>query len=277
MTLRLNPGANPAARLPDNVAMLPQEATINLLGQKTNCYLLFTERGTWVVDPPSDEEEALGKIEAGARGGIAGILLTHTHPDHIGGVAALVARAKVSVYAHPLAQPWLAAGLPFEALNEGDTLDGWQVYALPGHRFDSLCFLSPTGDCAIVGDVVAGAGTVVLDPADGDLFDYLRSLHRLRDELRPALLAPGHGPLIDQPETLLTHFIQHRLARETLVLEALTTHPAPLPVLLPRAYADTPPALYPLAERSLLTHLLKLEREGRAAQTETSGWYRLSE
>lgn len=269
-----NPGANPLATLPNNVHGLPQDADINLVGQKTNCYLLFTERGTWVVDPPSARREALDEIQAAAKGAIVGILLTHTHGDHTGGVAALVERTGVTVYAHPKALPYLAEGLPFSPLNEGDTVEGWQVFAMPGHRFDSLCFLSPllpSPTLAIVGDLVAGGGTVVLDPSDGDLLDYLNSLHRLRDELRPALLAPGHGPLIDEPERLLTYYINHRLAREQLVLQALSNNPHSLNTLLPHVYPQLDAKYYPLAARSLLSHLIKLQKEGHAKEME-GGW-----
>jgi glyoxylase-like metal-dependent hydrolase (beta-lactamase superfamily II) len=269
-----NPGANPLATLPNNVHRLPQEADINLVGQKTNCYLLFIGGGTWVVDPPSARREALDEIEAAAKGGIVGILLTHTHGDHTGGVAALVERTGVTVYAHPKALPYLADGLPFSPLNEGDTVEGWPVFAMPGHRFDSLCFLSPllpSPTLAIVGDLVAGGGTVVLDPSDGDLLDYLNSLHRLRDQLRPALLAPGHGPLIDEPERLLTYYINHRLAREELVLQALGNNPHSLNTLLPHVYSQLEPKYYPLAARSLLSHLIKLQKEGDAKEME-GGW-----
>ena len=269
MKLPINPGANPAAQLPNDVYMLPQEARVNLMGQKTNCYLLFTERGTLVVDPPSDRAEQLDEIMKAARGPIVGILLTHTHPDHTGGVAALVARTGVAVYAHPKAQAYLASDLTFNAINEGDIF-GWQVLAMPGHRFDSLCFYSPSSGCAIVGDLVAGAGTVVLSPSDGDLLDYLHSLRRLRDEVRPTLLAPGHGPLIDQPETLITHYIKHRFAREQLVLSALKNRATTLSALLPRAYPKLNPTLYPLAEHSLLSHLIKLQKEGRAKEVDGS-------
>ncbi|MGB0385629.1 MAG: MBL fold metallo-hydrolase [Ardenticatenaceae bacterium] len=272
MKLPINPGANPMARLPDDVCMLPQDAVVNLVGQKTNCYLLFTERGTWVVDPPSDRAEQLNEIMSAVRGPIVGLLLTHTHQDHTGGVAALVAQSGVSVYAHPKAQPFVPTHLPFMPLNEGDQLDGWQVFEVPGHRFDSLCFFSPSSGCAIVGDLVAGAGTVVLSPPEADLLDYLHSLRRLRDEIPATLLAPGHGPLIDQPKTLITHYINHRLGREQLVLRALSQTPTPLSALVPRAYPKLNPALYPLAERSLLCHLIKLQREGRADQG-AAGWH----
>ncbi|MDQ4074705.1 MAG: MBL fold metallo-hydrolase [Chloroflexota bacterium] len=267
-----NPGANPDASLPSSVRVLPIVADAPLLpGMATNCYLISTGTGTLVVDPPSGREEALDSIQAAAQEGIEGVLITHTHRDHVGGLGGLVERKQVPVYAHPKARQHLPEGIEFREVREGKDIAGWQVFYTPGHRADSVTFYSRGSGCAIVGDLVAGFGTVVISPPDGDLGDYLDSLRRLRDEIRPTLLAPGHGPLIDEPEILLSYYINHRLTRERLVIDALSETPRSLQTLLPNVYADTDPSLYPLAKHSLLAHLLKLQREGRARETE-EGW-----
>ena len=59
---------------------------------------------------------------------------------------------------------------------------------------------------------------------------------------------------------------KHRLQREAAVLAALKSEPLTLSRLVPAAYPEINPELYPLAERSLLAHLLKLVKDGRAAQ-----------
>lgn len=73
----------------------------------TNC-LLVGERVLYVVDPgasePGEQRRLVAEIERRQASGsrIAGILLTHGHPDHVGGVAMLSGRYRVPVYAHPL-------------------------------------------------------------------------------------------------------------------------------------------------------------------------------
>lgn len=81
--------------------------------------------------------------------------------------------------------------------------------------------------------------------------------------------APGHGFLIARPGAVVQGIIRHRLEREAKVIAALRSHArATIEQLVPVAYADTPPALYPLAQRSLLAHLIKLEGEGRARRAD---------
>ncbi len=118
------------------------------------------------------------------------------------------------------------------------------------------------------GDLVAGVGTVIIDPPEGDMADYLDSLDRLLDE-KPGTIYPAHGPVVPGGVAKLQEYRSHRLQREELVRAALSRArgPATPAELVPDAYPEVKPELYPLAERSLLAHLHKLVREGRAAET----------
>jgi len=112
------------------------------------------------------------------------------------------------------------------------------------------------------GDAVLGRGTSVIDPPEGDLADYLRSLRRMKD-LGPRVLYPGHGPAAWDGAAKLDEYLEHRLDRERQVLAGLVAGPRAPEELVPGIYRDHPEALYPVAARSVLAHLLKLEAEGR--------------
>jgi len=248
----------------------------------TNAYLIG-DGDMALIDPGSGEPEQvdslvalIGQLEADGRR-LTRIVLTHAHPDHIGGVAALRARYQVPVLGHA----GIADQVPLDAqLADGDRITqpsrggDWalRVIHTPGHARGHLCFLhEPTG-ALLSGDHIVGTGTVIVDPPEGDMTDYVRSLERLA-ELAPRTLFPGHGSPQGAAVRKIRALLAHRREREQKVFEALSGVARPLAQLLDHAYADTPRDKWPYAERSLLAHLIKLEREGRA-QREGDGWRR---
>jgi glyoxylase-like metal-dependent hydrolase (beta-lactamase superfamily II)/8-oxo-dGTP pyrophosphatase MutT (NUDIX family) len=240
----------------------------------TNAYLVG-ERELALVDPGSGEPEALRELFAltdhlaseGRR--VTMVVVTHHHPDHIGGVAACRERLGARVVGHRL----LAEHLPLDVVvKDGDWLPlapglgDWtlQVLETPGHTRDSISLWHRSRRALFVGDLLpGGAGTVVIDPPDGDMSDYLASLERCA-AMEPAMLWPAHGSPSGAAVRRIRALIEHRLLRERRVLAALSREPLALEALLPRVYDDTPRELWGWAERSLLAHLEKLAREGRA-------------
>ncbi len=226
-----------------------------------------------VVDPgsPWPEEQAfLERVLADlAEDGLAPaeIWLTHAHADHVGGVAALRARHAVVLRAHPDA----AARLPrevgqVEPLADGDLLAGrWRVLHTPGHTRGHVAFLDERTGALLTGDMVSTLSTIVIDPPDGNMEDYLASLERL-SALGPRTLFPAHGPPSQGAVAKLEEYLRHRRAREEQVLEA-AEGPGTLEQVTARAYADTPGFLHPVAARSCLATLEKLEREGRVTRS----------
>ena len=115
-----------------------------MTGPGTNTIILGGgEEGALVIDPAVEDNAYLDAIiQAGAeRGGIRRILVTHGHPDHVGGAEALRKRLGVSIYAFsrqgvPIVDEEIADGMTFQAA--GDNL---QALHTQGQRFDHLIYL----------------------------------------------------------------------------------------------------------------------------------------
>jgi len=227
----------------------------------------FTLEGTntWVVgdgpslviDPGPDDAGHLRAVREEASE-IGAILLTHHHPDHAPGAARLARLAGASVMA---AAP--ASGE--RPLEPGDVVEGGdvrlQVVPCPGHTADHVVFFDPVGRALFTGDAVLGRGTSLIDPPEGDLADYLRSLERMA-ALGAEVIHPGHGPTVRPAAPKLQEYLDHRRERERQVLEALRGGPRAPAEIVPDIYRDYPRELHPAAARSVLAHLLKLEAEG---------------
>ncbi len=100
---------------------------------------------------------------------------------------------------------------------------------------------------------------------------YLDSLRRIL-ELDLARIYPGHGPLIHDPRAKIEEYLQHREQRETQIMEAIRAGLTSVERMVEKLYRETPKALHPAAAQSVLSHLLKLEREGRASRSlDTAG------
>ena len=131
----------------------------------------------------------------------------------------------------------------------------------------------------IVGDMVAGVGTILVEPRDGDMALYLESLRRMTAYM-PSCLLPSHGPAIGGAVHTLKRYISHRLMRESKVLNALSREPITLEVLVHDAYDDAPAFLREglgggLAGLSLHAHLLKLLADGLVVEKD-GAWSRCS-
>lgn len=243
-----------------------------MTGPGTNTYL-FGQDEIAVVDPGPIFEQHIDRIRAEATGSVKWILVTHTHPDHSPAAMPLAALTGAEVLGIP-APEGPHQDMTFEpdrTLGDGDVLATGEftleAVHTPGHASNHLCYRHPATNWLVTGDHVIDGSTVVIDPPDGDMKQYIESLQRLRDLACEAIL-PGHGDRIDEPQRVIDWIIDHRLQREVKILAALKANPGLTSHdLVPHVYSDVPGHLYALAERSLLAHLLKLEVDDTAART----------
>ena len=256
----------------------------------TGCYVIGPTHGPGeicLVDPGSpyqDQQAALDRwlAQEQAHGRtLRCVLLTHHHGDHIGGAAHLAAQG-TPIWAHEATRDLVARRVAVsQCLDDAaqfliaDT--AVQAIWTPGHARGHLCFAIDRDDKnqgldIIAGDMVAGVGTILIDPDEGTMVDYLASLAKLA-AVGPSRLHPAHGPVIVDGVLRLQQYQAHRLMREKRIVAALAdAQPATAADLVALAYADTPTLLWPLAQRSLLAHLGKLRAEGRAIDGPTGVW-----
>ncbi len=209
----------------------------------TNTYVA----GGWVIDPGPDDAQHLDAVLEAADGRIEGIALTHGHADHAEGAAGLAERAGGVSVVRPV---------------DGDVVGPLRALATPGHSPDHVCLL--WGAICFSGDTVLGAGSVFVAPAEGSLAAYLDSLRKLR-ALELEAICPGHGPVVHDPRAKLDEYLEHRLERERLLLEAIEAGARTHDEMLDAAWSDVPERLRPAARVTLEAHLEKLRGEGRLA------------
>ena len=240
-----------------------------MTGPGTNTYLVG-QGEVAVIDPGPALESHVEAIIAAAGAPIRWILVTHTHRDHSPAARMLAAETGAEMLGQvaPAGPHQDDTFSPDRALGDGDTL-ATKVFELcalhtPGHASNHLCYLLAGQELLFTGDHIMNGSTVVIDPPDGSMRQYLDSLRRLRRESVAAIL-PGHGDVLREPKAVIDWIVDHRLQREAKVVEKLARHAdSPLRELVAQVYDEVDSRLHQLAQRSLLAHLLKLEEEGRA-------------
>jgi glyoxylase-like metal-dependent hydrolase (beta-lactamase superfamily II) len=248
----------------------PNPGPMTLAG--TNTYVV----GPYVIDPGPNDTAHLERVREAAGGEIQGVLLTHGHSDHSEGAEALGAPV---IWGEAMGEAEMEAmrraletGAPAPV---GDLFSHseknspkpakagpFSAIPTPGHAHDHVVFV--LDEVCFCGDLILGHGSSIVPPAagGGSLADYMRSLDTVA-ALGAALLAPGHGELIDDPPAKIAEYREHRLQRERDLLAALEAGERSRARLLDAAWADVPEPMRPAAAFAMQAHLEKLAAEAR--------------
>jgi len=249
------------ARLSPHVAVVLAPNPGYMTGPGTNTYVVGSGQ-TVVIDPAVADEAFLDSIMEIA-GDVAAIAITHRHPDHTGGVAALVARSGAPVSAFGEAP---VDGIPVRPVAEGDIISAGgatlRTLHTPGHASDHVCFELVGTKSLFAGDNILGEGTAVIAPPDGNMRDYLFSLYRLRG-LDLERIYTGHFKALDGGTAVIDQYLAHRAERRRSVVDALDVA-LTVDQLVARIYTDTPKELHPIARLQVIAMLELLEEEGIA-------------
>lgn len=247
----------------------------------TNTYLLG-QTNIVIVDPGPASEDHLDALMKATEGQtVEAILVTHTHMDHSPAAETLKLKTGAPVLGcatHSSARDLLAGEInpldasndkayaPDQVLADGETVNLAGIIlesvATPGHTANHLAFSLADEPILISGDHVMAWSTSIVAPPDGSMRDYMRSLDRLltRDE---TVYLPGHGTVLTNAPDYVEHLKQHRLARESAVLQQLGTGSKTVRDIVTAVYSGLDPALHGAAGLSVFAQLEFLVDKGR--------------
>ncbi len=264
-----------------NVARLTAPNPGVMTGPGTNSYLVGDPAsGYIVIDPGPDDTGHIERLWRATGGAVRMIVCTHSHPDHSPAARPLQAlcAGKPPILGLP-SQPTARAGshfVPDRVLQNQELLtpaeSGLEQHLMaiftPGHAANHLCLLLLEDGLLFSGDHILNGSTTVVDPPDGDMTAYLESLDLLAAacaQHHVEFILPAHGYVLGEPGEAIARLKAHRLAREAKVLAALRAQPGgSLADWVALAYDDVPPRMWPVAQRSLLAHVQRIEALGLA-------------
>ncbi|MCH2674551.1 MAG: MBL fold metallo-hydrolase [Dehalococcoidia bacterium] len=204
---------------------------------------------------------------------ISSILITHGHGDHIGGLDRLQEEFGCVVRCHPKLEPVLShrLGGNVEKLRSRESVTAGggvklRAYFTPGHEDDHVCYYMAAEKVVFSGDTILGNSSSSVR----NLKQYMASLDTLAG-LKPDMICPGHGQIINNGTARVNGYIRHRTEREGQVLAALASGMESVGEIVSAVYPrNLRRNLRSAAARNVRTHLGKLTEDGRVTESEAT-------
>jgi glyoxylase-like metal-dependent hydrolase (beta-lactamase superfamily II) len=212
--------------------------------------------------------EAIAAVLEGEQVRLTRVIVTHAHPDHVGGAPAILGRwPGIELLKYPWPERDDRQDVGWRALADGARVmagdQELEVLHTPGHAPDHVCLWHAPTRTLFGGDLLIEGSTVVVPGGHGgNLADYLASLARVA-ALAPAVVLPAHGPVITDPVALITRYSSHRAERERQILDAVAGGAGTVAAIVERVYPELMPELRAVAEMTVQAHLDKLRSERR--------------
>ena len=198
---------------------------------------------------------------------VSEIIITHRHPDHGGGALHMHRETGAPLSCHPNDREVIERDRLHGEIEVSTELQGGErrelgglsidVVFAPGHTSGSLALYVPERSAIFTSDTVMGVSTTAINPRDGSLAQYMQTLDLFK-EMGARVMYTGHGAPIKDPAGRLDALIVHRQEREAAILKELADGPLTPADLRARIYVNLPQARESLAERQILTTLVKL-------------------
>ncbi len=242
-------------------------------GIGTNTYLVGIDEIV-VIDPGPEDKSHRRSITGCGGDRIRWIMLTTSRPEHAAGAEALRAETGAKI----LATPKLSGIDVDETVKDGYVLVGTEfrlkVHYTPGTGPEAMCLELPEEKLLFTGDLLVEGSSMAVVPPEGNMADYLASLAAMQ-KIRLHRIAPGHGYIIEEPKPALQALIDHRLAREVEVLDAVgSLDPATVDAIADLVYDSPTGELRTLGVGTVEAHLAKLKTDGKVKAK--AGIYRLA-
>ncbi|KAK5173089.1 uncharacterized protein LTR77_003211 [Saxophila tyrrhenica] len=260
--------------------------------QGTNCYLIGSGPKRILLDTGEGKPVFASSLRQALKdenATIEKVLLSHWHPDHVGGVSDVLALpgcegAEVLKHQPTARQEAVADGevIAYEPppgqieIDDGQVIrtEGATLRALhcPGHTVDHMAFILQEEDAMFTGDNVLGHGTAVFE----DLGAYMSSLELMEKQFAGRAY-PGHGDVISDGKGKVGEYIRHRRQREGEVVDVLGTkredgHEGWTSMEIVKVvYRQYPEHLHGPAEGGVVQVLRKLEGEGGGGEVVFDG------